>query len=187
MVSYTALASHRSELLRPLESRGVAVTELPVYGSDGPDAFHVVATAPSSVKLYLLMLRGEFTIGFGEHWHSHVPVDEVARAVELVEALVSGALAVVEWYGMKGKYTGSGPVPVSEVPAAGGATASWPSPGNGLPAAARRRYNRTTMNPAFAATAFRASIPASASRPPCYASSGCAVRRLARECVPRAT
>ena len=87
-----------------------------MHGSDGPDAFHVVATAPSSFKLYLLMMRGEFTVGFGEHWHCHVSVEEVERAVELVEALVSGASAVVEWYSMKGEYTGSGPVPVPDVP-----------------------------------------------------------------------
>jgi hypothetical protein len=110
------LASHRSELLLPLESRGIAVAELPVHWSDEPDAFHVIATAPSSVKLYLLKLRGEFTIGFGENWHCHVPVTEIERAVELIESLVSGASIVVEWYSMKGKYTGSATVPVSDVP-----------------------------------------------------------------------
>ena len=112
----TKRRSIRSKLLRPLESRCIPVVEVPAYSSDGPDAFAVVATAPSALHLYLVNARGELTIGFGEHWHCHVRVTEIERAIELVESLVSGTSAIVEWHSVKGKYTGSGCVPVSEVP-----------------------------------------------------------------------
>lgn len=106
----------RSQLLHPLESRDVHITELPLYPSDGPGAFHVMAVAPSGAKLYLLHIAEEITIGFGEHWHCHIHVDALAKALKMVEAFVSGSTVIVEWFAVTGKYTGSGPVPLADVP-----------------------------------------------------------------------
>lgn len=110
------MAPLRSQLLRPLISRGIATADLPLYHTDGPSDFHVVATAPSGTKLYLLNVAGEFTVGFGEHWHCHIHVGDPEPEVTIVEELVSGSSVVVEWFTVHGKYTGSGPVPAADIP-----------------------------------------------------------------------